>query len=907
MSNDTLQTKRSSTIDNKEYDYFSIKAAEEKIGNVSRLPYSLKVLLENMLRFEDGKSVTTKDVQAIADWQKKQTSTHEIAFRPARVIMQDLTGVPAVVDLAAMRDGMKQLGGDPQKINPLVPVDLIIDHSVWVDEFGRKDALTQNMKNEFARNQERYKFLKWGQNAFDNFRIVPPGSGIIHQINLEHLAKIVWTGDTDQNGKQTIYPDTVVGTDSHTVMINGAGVLGWGVGGIEAEAGMLGQPISMKIPDVVGVNLTGKITEGVTSTDIVLNIVNLLRDQNIVGKEGVVGKFVEFHGTGVDNLTLADRATIANMAPEYGATMGFFPIDEKTIDYMRFTGRDKHQITLTKAYAKEQGLWRETNSPTPVFSQSIDFDMSSVEPTIAGPKHPKETYHLKDAASEFDKVYKYNAPNAHNINKLRSVDVAGQDFKLTDGDIVIAAINSCTNTSNPSALIAAGLLAQKAVEKGLTRKPWVKTSLTPGSLVVADYLEKSGLQKYLDALQFNIAGFGCATCIGNSGEKIDGITDAITENELVATTISSGNRNFPGRISPITKGNNLASPPLVVAFAIAGTMNIDLMTKPLGNDKEGNPVYLKDIWTSTEEINAAINNSVKPEMFIDRYKNIWEGTKEWQAVQTVESQTYDWDTASTYIASPAFFEGMKANSPEIKNITGATPLLVLGDSITTDHISPASKITDPESPAGRFLTENGTDPKDFNSYGSRRGHWGVMTRGTFANPTLENQMAEGKIGGFTKYVPTGEIMPIFDAAMKYKEENTPLVIIAGQNYGTGSSRDWAAKGTYLLGVKAVIAESYERIHRSNLVGMGVLPLQFKEGQREKLNLDGTETYDIHGIKEMCTSKGSSIPKELSVTINHKDGSSEDITVTNRIDTLDELEYFKHGGILQYTIRQLMKS
>jgi aconitate hydratase len=892
MSSDTLNTKQTITVDNKEYDYFSIKAAEEKIGDVSKLPYSLKVLLENMLRFEDGRSVTTDDVKAVADWQKERTSNHEIAFRPARVIMQDLTGVPAVVDLAAMRDGMKQLGEDPQKINPLVPVDLIIDHSVWVDEFGTEDSLSQNMENEFARNGERYKFLKWGQKAFDNFRIVPPGSGIIHQVNLEHIAKIVWTGEPDESGKQTVYPDTVVGTDSHTVMINGAGVLGWGVGGIEAEAGMLGQPISMIIPDVVGVKLTGTIKEGVTATDVVLNVVKLLRDK------GVVGKFVEFYGEGIDSLSLADRATIANMGPEYGATMGFFPIDAETINYMRLTGRDEHQLKLTEEYAKAQGLWRDTNSPEPVFSDTVELDISSIEATIAGPTHPKEKILLNDGSSAFKEVLKANA----DVSDVRTISVNGQDFDLTDGDIVIAAINSCTNTSNPSVLIAAGLLAKKAVEKGLARKPWVKTSLTPGSLVVKDYLEKSGLQPYLNALQFNIAGFGCATCIGNSGELIDGIAEAITDNGLVATTVSSGNRNFPGRISPITKGNYLASPPLVVAYAIAGTMNIDLTSEPLGNDKDGNPVYLKDIWPSNAEINEAASKSILPEMFQNRYENIWAGPVPWQQVPTAKTETYSWDADSTYIRSPAFFEGMTKELPEASNITGARPLLVLGDAITTDHISPASKITNPECPAGIYLTENGTAQKDFNSFGSRRGNYEVMMRGTFANPTLENQMAEDKKGGFTKHIPSGEIMPIFDASQKYKQEGTPLIVIGGKDYGTGSSRDWAAKGPFLLGINAVIAESYERIHRSNLVGMGVMPLQFKEGQREGLNLDGTETYDIHDIKEMCE-KGE-LPKELTVTINRADGSSEDISVINRIDTYDELEYFKHGGILQYTMRKL---
>lgn len=892
MGSDTLQTKQTLNIDGKKYNYFSIKAAEEKIGDVSKLPYSLKILLENMLRFEDGRSVTTNDVKAVADWQKERTSNHEIAFRPARVIMQDLTGVPAVVDLAAMRDGMKQLGEDPQKINPLVPVDLIIDHSVWVDEFGTEDALSQNMENEFARNEERYKFLKWGQKAFDNFRIVPPGSGIIHQVNLEHIAKIVWTNE--ENGEEIAYPDTVVGTDSHTVMINGAGVLGWGVGGIEAEAGMLGQPISMIIPDVVGVKLTGTIKEGVTATDVVLNVVKLLRDK------GVVEKFVEFYGEGIDSLSLADRATIANMGPEYGATMGFFPIDAETINYMRFTGRDEHQLKLTEEYAKAQGLWRDANSPEPVFSDTVELDISSIKPTIAGPVHPKEKTLLSNGGSVFKEFLKKTV----DVETARTVNVNGQDFDLTDGDIVIAAINSCTNTSNPSVLIAAGLLAKKAVEKGLTRKPWVKTSFTPGSLVVKDYLEKSGLQPYLNALQFNIAGFGCATCIGNSGELIDGIADAITNNGLVTTTISSGNRNFPGRISPITKGNYLASPPLVVAYAIAGTMNIDLTSESLGNDKNGNPVYLKDIWPSNAEINETVSKSILPEMFQKRYKNIWDGPMPWQQVPTAETETYSWDKDSTYIRSPAFFEGMTKELPEATSITGARALLVLGDAITTDHISPASKIRDPESPAGIYLTANGTETKDFNSFGARRGNYEVMVRGTFANPTLENQMAEGKKGGFTKHIPTGEIMPIFDASQKYKKAGTPLIVIGGKDYGTGSSRDWAAKGPFLLGIKAVIAESYERIHRSNLVGMGVMPLQFKEGQRTELNLDGTETYDIHGIKEMC--EDGNLPKELAVTIHRTDGSSEDIAVVNRIDTYDELEYFKHGGILQYTMRKLAK-
>ncbi|MAF97748.1 MAG: aconitate hydratase AcnA, partial [Micavibrio sp.] len=772
---DSLGTRKTLTVDGKDYEYFSLKDAAEKIGDVSKLPYTLKVLLENMLRFEDDRTVKVEDVQAIADWLKQKKSTHEIAYRPARVLMQDFTGVPAVVDLAAMREAMKALGGDPQKINPLVPVDLVIDHSVMVDEFGNAKAFQANVEREFERNGERYEFLKWGQGAFKNFRVVPPGTGICHQVNLEYLAQTVWEEDG------VIYPDTLVGTDSHTTMVNGLAVLGWGVGGIEAEAAMLGQPVSMLIPEVVGFKITGKMKEGTTATDLVLRVVEMLREL------GVVGKFVEFYGEGLDHMTLADKATIANMAPEYGATCGFFPIDQEALNYLRFTGRDEHRVNVVEAYAKEQGMWRDSNTPDPEFTTTLHLDLDDVVPAISGPKRPQDRIALSDAKSAFAKLCPEEKGEA----------VAGADYKLDNGDVVIAAITSCTNTSNPNVLVGAGLLAKKAHELGLEVKPWVKTSLAPGSQVVTDYLEKSGLQEHLDALGFNTVGYGCTTCIGNSGPLPGPIGDAVEAGDLNVTAVLSGNRNFEGRISPHVKSNYLASPPLVVAYALAGSMRVDLYNEPLGQDKNGNDVFLKDIWPSNKEIEDTVRECLTKEMFVERYSDVFKGTKEWQAIGgAAASETYSWSDASTYIQNPPFFESMKSAAASIEDIKGARPLAILADSVTTDHISPAGAFK-PEHPAGQYLVEHGVAQKDFNSYGSRRGNDRVMTRGTFANIRIKNEMVPGIEGGYTKHMPDGAQMSIYDAAMKYKDEGTPLVVIAGKEYGTGSSRDWAAKGTRL--------------------------------------------------------------------------------------------------------------
>ncbi|MGB6016514.1 MAG: aconitate hydratase AcnA [Nodosilinea sp.] len=881
------------TVGTTTYTIYSLPAAAATLGDISRRPFSLKVLLENLLRHEDGRSVTAADVQAVADWLQTQSSSREIAYRPARVLMQDFTGVPAVVDLAAMRDAMVNLGGDPDKINPLSPVDLVIDHSVMVDAFGSADAFGQNVEKEFQRNFERYAFLRWGQSAFDNFRVVPPGTGICHQVNLEYLAQVVWT--KDENGETTAYPDTLVGTDSHTTMINGLSVLGWGVGGIEAEAAMLGQPISMLIPEVVGFKLTGQLPEGATATDLVLTVVQMLR------AKGVVGKFVEFYGSGLDHLTLADRATIANMAPEYGATCGFFPIDSETIRYLEFSGRDPERVAIVEAYAKAQGLWREANAPDPIFTDSLSLDLATVEPSLAGPKRPQDRVTLAALASQF-KTSDFPTFSGKDYSEKQSVAVAGTDYALTDGDVVIAAITSCTNTSNPSVMIGAGLVARKAREKGLTVKPWVKTSLAPGSQVVSDYLEQANLQTDLDALGFNLVGYGCTTCIGNSGPLPAPIASAIEENDLVVGAVLSGNRNFEGRVSPHTKANYLASPPLVVAYAIAGNLAIDLKTDPIGQDTEGRPVYLKDIWPTSAEIKSVMAEALTPEMFRSRYGNVFTGTADWQQIATPESQTYTWNGDSTYVQNPPYFADMapSVNGQAFADIIGARPLAILGDSITTDHISPAGAIKT-NSPAGSYLVSNNVTATDFNSYGSRRGNHEVMMRGTFANIRLKNEMVPGSSGGVTRYMPDGTDMSIYDAAMKYQANGTPLVVIAGKEYGTGSSRDWAAKGTLLLGVKAVVAESFERIHRSNLVGMGVLPLQFtNDTHRGVLHLDGSETFDLTGL-----SGGIQPGMTVNLVIHRAEGDTTTVPLLCRIDTLDEVEYFRHGGILPYVLRQLL--
>ena len=887
VGQDSLKTRRTLSVDGKSFDYFSLEAASKAgLGDLSRLPYSLRVLLENLLRYEDGRIVTVDDVKAVAAWGHNRNSQREIAHRPARVLMQDYTGIPAVVDLAAMRDAVVALGGDPNRINPLSPVDLVIDHSVMIDYSADPDALEKNVALEFERNGERYEFLRWGQAAFDNFRVVPPGTGICHQVNCEYLAQVVWTG---KDGDKTVaYPDTVVGTDSHTTMVNGLAVLGWGVGGIEAEAAMLGQPISMLIPEVIGFRLTGSIREGITATDVVLTITQMLR------KRGVVGKFVEFFGPGLQALALADRLTISNMAPEYGATCGFFPIDAETIRYLAFTGRDATQVKLVESYAKAQGIWRSVDSPEPVFTDTLDLDLGSIEPSLAGPRRPQDRVALANAKKGFAE----SLPTLTNTPAKLKVDVAGAGYQLTHGDVVIAAITSCTNTSNPSVMVAAGLLARKAVAKGLSSKPWVKTSLAPGSQVAEDYLKAAGLQDGLDKLGFNIAGFGCTTCIGNAGPLMEPIAKAVDDNGLVVSAVLSGNRNFEGRISPHVKANYLASPPLVVAYAIAGSLNIDITTEPLGIGTDGKPVYLKDVWPSNGEIADALEKYMTPEMYRRRYADVFLGPKQWQSVEVHASQTYPWDSKSTYVKNPPYFVGM-AREPEVgfSDILGARPLAILGDSITTDHISPAGNIME-ATPAGAYLIERGVARADFNSYGTRRGHDDVMTRGTFANVRLRNEMAPGSEGGVTRFQPSGEQLSIFDAATKYKAAGVPLVVIAGKEYGTGSSRDWAAKGTKLLGVKAVITETFERIHRSNLVGMGLLPLQFKDGvDRKTLQLDGTETFDIVGL-----ANGIEVRQELLLKIHRAGGSTDTVPVLCRIDTLDEVEYFRHGGIMNFVLR-----
>ena len=881
---DTLKTRQTLTVAGKEYDYFSLSAAADAgLGDVSRLPYSLKVLLENLLRYEDGRSVTTDDVKACADWLKTKSSTREIAYRPARVLMQDFTGVPAVVDLAAMRDAVVAMGGKADAINPLSPVDLVIDHSIMVDFFGAADSLQKNMDLEFERNGERYAFLRWGQKAFDNFRVVPPGAGICHQVNLEHLSKVAWTGE--QDGRTLVYPDTLVGTDSHTTMVNGLGVLGWGVGGIEAEAAMLGQPVSMLIPEVVGFKFTGQLKEGVTATDLVLTCTNMLR------KHGVVGKFVEYYGEGLASLSLADRATLANMAPEYGATCGLFGIDDKTIDYLRLTGREEEQIALVEAYAKEQGFWMEPGAPEPIFSSTLELDLSTVVPSLAGPKRPQD----KVILTEVDDVF--NKDMAETYKKERqSVPVEGKDFSITDGDVMIAAITSCTNTSNPSVLIAAGLVAKKADELGLKPKPWVKTSLAPGSQVVTDYLNKAGLQKHLDNIGFNLVGYGCTTCIGNSGPLAEPISKAINENGLVASAVISGNRNFEGRVSPDVRANFLASPPLVVAYALKGTVVEDFTTTPIGQGKDGQDVFLKDIWPTNLEVAETMAACVDRSMFQARYADVYKGDEHWQAINVVGSETYNWRAGSTYVANPPYFEGMEMTPAPISDIIEAKPLLILGDSVTTDHISPAGSIK-ADSPAGQWLMEHQVAKADFNSYGSRRGHHEVMMRGTFANIRIRNEMVPGTEGGISRFGE--EVMPVYDVAMKYKEQGTPLVVVAGKEYGTGSSRDWAAKGTNLLGVRAVIVESFERIHRSNLVGMGVLPLQFKDGDtRQSLGLTGVDAFTIKGVATLKPRQ------DVEVEVTRPDGSTFTFTALCRIDTANEVEYFNNGGILQYVLRKL---
>jgi aconitate hydratase len=886
---DSLKTRRTLTVKGQEFDYFSLKAAEEKIGDVSRLPVSMKVLLENLLRYEDDRTVSVADVQAVADWQKERKSTHEIAYRPARVLMQDFTGVPAVVDLAAMRQQMAKMGGDPNKINPLSTCNLVIDHSVMVDDAGSASSLDKNIEFEFTRNKERYTFLKWGQTAFDNFTVVPPGTGICHQVNVEYLAKTIWT-QKDTDGRMIAMPDTLVGTDSHTTMVNALAVLGWGVGGIEAEAAMLGQPISMVIPEVVGFKLTGKLKEGTTATDLVLMVVKMLREH------GVVGKFVEFYGPALDTLPITDKSTISNMAPEYGATCGFFPIDQQTLNYLSFTGRDDETVALVEAYAKEQGFWSDADKPEPVFTSSLELDISTIEPSISGPKRPQDYIKLSDSVTSFKGTLK----NMAGLDAPRTVDAPGSNYQMSDGNVVIAAITSCTNTSNPSVLVAAGLVARNARAKGLSVKPWVKTSLAPGSQVVADYLEKAGLQDDLDALGFNIVGFGCTTCIGNSGPLKTPVGDAIDANDLVVASVLSGNRNFEGRVHQQVRTNYLASPPLVVAYALAGSMYVDLFNDPLGQDADGNDVFMKDIWPSNQEIADTIAECLTPAMFRERYGNVYEGPKEWQSIGVSGGGLFDWQDNSTYVKHPPYFEDMGPEPNEAADIKGARPLLILADSITTDHISPASAIKK-DSPAGEYLLSYQVRPNDFNSYGSRRGNHEVMMRGTFANIRIKNEMLPGVEGGYSKHYPSGEEGPVYDIAMKYKEEGTPLVVVGGKEYGSGSSRDWAAKGTFLLGVKAVIVESFERIHRSNLVQMGVLPLVFKDGQnRETLKLDGTETWDITGLEA-----GIKPRMDVNATITRADGSKQDITLLCRIDTLDEVDYYLHGGILQYVLRKMM--
>ncbi|MGA0605796.1 aconitate hydratase AcnA [Phenylobacterium sp. VNQ135] len=889
---DSLKTRRELTVGDKTYAYYSLRAAEEAgLSGVSRLPISMKVLLENLLRNEDGQSVGVDDLKAIAAWlENKGAVEHEISFRPARVLMQDFTGVPAVVDLAAMRDAMTALGGDPEKINPLNPVDLVIDHSVMVDYFGTSKSFAANVEREYERNMERYRFLRWGSSAFNNFRVVPPGTGICHQVNLEYLAQTVWTNADE--GQDVAYPDTVVGTDSHTTMVNGLAVLGWGVGGIEAEAAMLGQPIPMLIPEVIGFRLDGVLPDGTTATDLVLTVTQMLR------KKGVVGKFVEFYGPGLQHLTLEDQATIANMAPEYGATCGFFPVTQATLDYLTATGRDPARVALVEAYAKEQGIWRDPADPDPVFTDTLELDLGTVTASLAGPKRPQDRVLLTDAAAEFRTALANDFGKADGYGERFKVE--GENFDVGNGDVVIAAITSCTNTSNPSVLIAAGLVAKKAVEKGLQVKPWVKTSLAPGSQVVTDYLKAAKLDKSLDALGFNLVGYGCTTCIGNSGPLPEPISEAVQKNDLVAVSVLSGNRNFEGRVNPDVRANYLASPPLVVAYALAGSMLIDLANEPLGEGKDGKPVYLKDIWPTTAEIAALQRKHVTNKMFASRYADVFKGDKNWQGIKVAGGQTYTWDMGSTYVQNPPYFQDMSMEPAPVTDIVEARVLGVFGDSITTDHISPAGSIK-ASSPAGVYLRERQVPQSEFNSYGARRGNHEVMMRGTFANIRIRNRITPDIEGGVTKHFPSGEVMSIYDAAMRYQAEGRPLVVFAGKEYGTGSSRDWAAKGTKLLGVRAVVAESFERIHRSNLVGMGVLPLQFLQEGWHKLNLTGEEIVTIRGLTELAPRK------QLIVEMYRpSDGRIARFPVRCRIDTPTELEYFKQGGVLNYVLRSLAK-
>ena len=890
VGHDTAKTRRTLQVGDKSYAYYSIPAAQAAgLGEFDRLPAALKVVLENMLRFEDGKTVSVDDIKAFSDWGKLGgQNPREIAYRPARVLMQDFTGVPAVVDLAAMRDGIKALGGDPQKINPLNPVDLVIDHSVMIDEFGNPRAFQMNVDREYERNMERYTFLKWGQSAFDNFRVVPPGTGICHQVNLEYLSKTVWS-DKDQTGQIVAYPDTLVGTDSHTTMVNGAAVLGWGAGGIEAEAAMLGQPISMLIPEVIGFELTGTMLEGTTGTDLVLKVVEMLR------KKGVVSKFVEFYGEGLDRLPLADRATIANMAPEYGATCGFFPVDNETLRYLRNTGRDEATVALVEAYAKENGMWRGANY-APIYTDTLSLDMGTIVPAISGPKRPQDYVALTDAKTAFTRemAETFKRPMG------KQVPVDGEDFAMESGKVVIAAITSCTNTSNPYVMIGAGLVARKARALGLTRKPWVKTSLAPGSQVVSAYLEAADLQTDLDAIGFNLVGYGCTTCIGNSGPLQPEISKAITEGDLVATAVLSGNRNFEGRISPDVRANYLASPPLVVAYAIAGTMDIDLARDPIAQTPDGRDVYLRDIWPTTAEVAQTVEATVTRQAFLSKYADVFKGDEKWQDVEVPQQEVYNWPATSTYIQNPPYFQGMSAEPGTISNIEGARVLAMLGDMITTDHISPAGSFKE-NTPAGKYLTDRQVSPREFNSYGARRGNHQIMMRGTFANIRIKNEVLDGVEGGYA-LGPDGQQASIYDAAMAYQAAGIPLVIFAGEQYGAGSSRDWAAKGTALLGIKAVIAESFERIHRSNLVGMGVIPFEFTGGDtRKSLGLKGDETVSIHGLDTIQPLQ------DVPCTITYADGTAKTITIKCRIDTAVEIEYIEHGGVLHYVLRNLAKA
>lgn len=924
---DSFQVRSTFTVGGEEYTYFSLPALQKQgAGNVQKLPYSLKILLENLLRNEDGKAVTRDDIEALLNWDPNKKPEQEIAFTPARVVLQDFTGVPAVVDLAVMRDAMADLGGDPSLINPLVPSELVIDHSVQVDSYGREASFLINIEKEYERNRERYAFLKWGQIAFDNFKVVPPDTGIVHQVNLEFLARVVFADA--RNGMRLAYPDTLVGTDSHTTMINGLGVLGWGVGGIEAEAAMLGQPISLLIPQVVGCRLDGQLPEGATATDLVLTITEMLR------RKGVVGKFVELYGPGVSALSLADRATIGNMSPEYGATCAISPIDKETLEYLRFTARDERQIAVVEAYAKAQGIFHTADSPEASYSDNLELDLTTVVPSIAGPKRPQDRIELTRSKKAFQEtlesmVQGIDSGSPSELNegrweaeggdggglavaapappqakmRLEAEEPGGRpvEFELSHGAVVIAAITSCTNTSNPSVMLGAGLLARNAVKKGLHRKPWVKSSLAPGSKVVTEYLAQAGLNQFLDQLGFNLVGYGCTTCIGNSGPLPEPISRAVREHNLVACAVLSGNRNFEGRINPDVRANYLASPPLVVAYALAGRMDIDLFHEPLGTDREGTPVFLKDIWPTQQEIRQTIRSAVKREMFVSKYADVYTGDEAWRSLSVPEGKRYQWDKSSTYVRKPTFFEGMGLEPEPLRDYQGVRVLALLGDSVTTDHISPAGSIP-ADSPAGRYLIEHGVDPKDFNSYGSRRGNHEVMVRGTFGNIRLRNLLVPGVEGGFTRHPSSDEPMFIYDAAMKYAEEGTPLLIIAGKEYGSGSSRDWAAKGTLLLGVQAVIAESFERIHRSNLIGMGVLPLQFEEGESyQSLGLTGTESFDLRGLAE-----GLRAGKKIEVRAESSDGSSRSFTVTARVDTANEVEYFRHGGILHYVLRSLAR-